>query len=362
MRKSVWLVIGDKLGDNAQVAVLANKLGVPSERRELRFKEPWVLGKPPFEPTLDHVALEQSDPLEPPWPDLIITVGRRPAMAALWVKRQSKGQTRLVLIGRPKRYFDEFDLVINTGQYLLPSRPNVLQLTLPLMESNEEAVAQAADAWRGAFAELPRPLTAVLVGGATKPFRFGTADAKNLLERVQQATGESGSLYVTTSRRTGSEVADALLAALPSNGHLFRWTAEAPEGDNPYLALLGSADRFVVTGDSISMMVEVARLRRPLAIARLPLAGGIIGRALSGAQQRLTRAFIRSQPLRVLTERLVEMGAFGYSRDFDRFHQRLRDAGWASFIEEGFIAPGAAPEDSATRAAAAVQELLQLPR
>ena len=33
--------------------------------------------------------------------------------------------------------------------------------------------------------------------------------------------------------------------------------------DNPYLGLLAHGDRFVVTGDSISMLVEVARLAKP---------------------------------------------------------------------------------------------------
>ena len=36
------------------------------------------------------------------------------------------------------------------------------------------------------------------------------------------------------------------------------------------MGLLGLADGFVVTGDSISMMVEIARLGRPLAIFDLP--------------------------------------------------------------------------------------------
>jgi hypothetical protein len=57
---------------------------------------------------------------------------------------------------------------------------------------------------------------------------------------------------------------------LPPNATLFRWQADTQPGDNPYLGLLAHADRFVVTGDSVSMMVEVARLGRPLAIFPLP--------------------------------------------------------------------------------------------
>lgn len=354
----IWLVIGDKLGDNAQVAMLAEKLGLPTERRELRFKEQWVLGKPRFSASLHHLDPGRSAPLEAPWPDLIITIGRRPAMAALWVKRQSGGRSRLVLIGRPKRHFDEFDLVIGTGQYGLPDRPNVLRLPLPLMQSDVTAVNEAAAAWQPRLAALPRPLTAVLIGGATKPFRFGAAEARHLIEQVMEATGGAGTLYVSTSRRTGREVNEALEEVLPPGARLFRWSGDAREEDNPYLALLGSADRFVVTGDSVSMMVEVARLGRPLAIAALPYAGGAVTRAAMALQQRLLSGTLRGGLLQSLRERLFELGLFGYSRDFAGFHRLLHRRGLATFIEEGFRHPSGVPEDSAVRAAQAVRSLL----
>ena len=55
---------------------------------------------------------------------------------------------------------------------------------------------------------------------------------------------------------------------LPPGARFFEWRRGAP--DNPYHALLGLADEFVVTGESISMLVEVAKLGRPLAIFPLP--------------------------------------------------------------------------------------------
>ena len=44
----VWLVVGDKLGDNAQVEIIAEALSWPVERKTLRFQTQWVTGKPPF--------------------------------------------------------------------------------------------------------------------------------------------------------------------------------------------------------------------------------------------------------------------------------------------------------------------------
>ena len=46
----IWLLIGDKLGDNAQARVLADALGWPYEVRQVFPKAEWVLGKPTFVP------------------------------------------------------------------------------------------------------------------------------------------------------------------------------------------------------------------------------------------------------------------------------------------------------------------------
>ena len=69
----IWLLIGDKLGDNAQARAVVAALGWPYEVRQVFPKPEWVLGKPKFEPGLDHLDLARSVPLGPPWPDLIVT-------------------------------------------------------------------------------------------------------------------------------------------------------------------------------------------------------------------------------------------------------------------------------------------------
>src|SRR5690606_41912852 len=76
----VWLLLGDKPGDNAQVEAVADALGWPCERRVLQWRPPYATKKPRFRVTLDHVDRARSAPLEPPWPDLVLTIGRRPSM------------------------------------------------------------------------------------------------------------------------------------------------------------------------------------------------------------------------------------------------------------------------------------------
>lgn len=358
----VWLVMGEKLGDNAQVETIAAALDWPCERRILRFKAPWVTGKPPFRASLYHVDEGASDALAPPWPDLVLTVGRRPSMAAMWIKEQSGGRTRVAIVGRPRRMLRQFDLVLATPQYRLPDRPNVLRLDLPLMRVDPAKLAAGAEAWRERLAMLPHPLTAVLVGGATKPFVFDGAVARDLIASLRAAAGDDGTLFVTTSRRTAPDVVEALAAGLPASGRMFRWEAGAV--DNPYHGLLALADRFVVTGDSISMMVEVARLGRPLAIFPLPVEGGPWPRL----KKRLARVFQpdvgsgsgrgRPGPLVRLGDSLYDLGLIGYSREFEGAHRALIDRGSAVYLGRQAGWPAASVPDDIPRVVERLHGLL----
>jgi uncharacterized protein len=333
----VWLLIGDKLGDNAQAKALADALGWPYEVRQVFPKPQWVLGKPRFVPGLDHLDPARSAPLEPPWPDLLITIGRRPAMAALWVGEQSGGRTKLVLIGRPRRWIERFALVVVPAQFQVPPRGNVVHLALPLMRPDRAAVDIAAEKWRTRLDPLPRPLTAVLVGGETRPFRFDGRVAQDLLDRLQTLEHrEGGTLYVTTSRRTRPEVVAALGAGLPPGAILYRWSPDA--SDNPYQGLLGLADRFVVTGDSISMLVEVASLGRPLAIFPLPVAGDPWSRGRAALARTLGDEQRADGPVGRLLHAAHQLG-IGYPRDLGAVHRLLYRRGLAVTLGEPFRPP-----------------------
>jgi len=358
-RPLIWLILSDKLGDNAQVEIIAEALGLPYEIRRVYPLEEYVLGKPRFKPSLYHIDPQRSDLLEPPWPDLVITIGRRPAMVAMWVREQSGGRSRVVLVGRPKRKLSQYALVIATSQYCLPARPNVLHLDLPLMRSDAAAIAAATARWQPRLATLPRPLTALLVGGPTKPFVFDERVARELIVKASAAAA-GGCLYVTTSRRTPPQVVKAIQDALPVGAQFHRW--EKGGKDNPYHALLGLADRFIVTGDSISMMVEVARLGKPLAIFSLPTQRGLIAALRNLLARRLHPAPGEERkntgPMRHLGDLLYRLGLVNYSRDLSALHRRLIEQGLAVYLGAPFLPAGGQVPDELQRVAARIRALL----
>jgi mitochondrial fission protein ELM1 len=268
------VILSDKRGDNGQVDTIVDALGWPVEHKYVHMKPEFVLGKPRYRPSLDHLDLSQSDPIEAPWPDLIITVGRRPSMVALWIRKQSGNRTKIVLVGKPSGHMLDFSLVVASAENQMPPMHNFLPTVLPLMRVDPEQVANEADAWKERFESLRKPLIAMLIGGETNPFIMNRKVADELVATAHWVVDElGGTPYVTTSRRTTPEVVEVLRRDLPPEAVFFEWSADAEE--NPYRALLGSADGFIVTADSVSMMVEVIYLHKPLAI--FPLPGGWLG-------------------------------------------------------------------------------------
>jgi uncharacterized protein len=352
----VWLLLGDKPGDNAQVEAVVEALGWACERRTLRWRPPYATRKPRFRATLDHVDRARSAPLEPPWPDLVLTIGRRPSMAALWIKERSGGRTRLALFGKPSGMMERFDLVVAGAEVQLPPLPNVLPVRLPLMRAKASDIEAAVAQWQGRLATLPRPLIAMLAGGPTVPFAFDARVSRELCRLAADVAGRGGTPFVSTSRRTPRAVVDALRTGLPPGAQLFEWTPEP--ADNPYLALLGLADGYIVTGDSVSMMAEVVRARKPLAILDLPL--GRLG-ALDQWRRTLMRRLFAANAGRQLVAAAYRARLLDATRDFRAFHRMLLDRGLAVQAGQPLRPPRGAVPDDLPAVAARIRALMGAP-
>jgi mitochondrial fission protein ELM1 len=351
----IWLLTGAKQGDNAQALRLADSTGLPYERRRIVLKAGFDTAKPRVEASLHHIDLAASDKLEPPWPDLVLTIGRRMAMVALWIKSQSPA-TRLALIGPPKGEADKFDLIVVPFHYRTEEGPNVCRIGLPLLGIDPKRVAAESERWRERFASLPRPLTVILCGGNIGTHSFDPETAHAILARVA-GMGDGGSLHVVTSRRTPPETVAAIANVLPKDAALHRW--ETAGGDNPYVGLLAHGDRFVVTGDSVSMLVEVARLGRPLAIAPLRLANRTVANSLRRLHVPDEAAYAAAAGAQRAMDRVLPLiGLESSTRDFTLLHDLLYRKGWAVPLGAPFVTPSDPPADDTAIAAGRLMALL----
>ena len=326
----VWCLLGRKAGDNTQVRALAEELGFGFEEK-LVIARPWeLLAHLGERPTLAGIDRAASSTLAPPWPDLVISAGRRNEPVARWIRQRSAGRTRLVHIGRPWAPLDEWDLVVTTPQYFLPRQANIHHNSLPLLRLAPAEVASAARELQPRIAALPRPWIAVLAGGDSGQFVFTAAKGRRLGELADSLAGRcGGSVLFTDSPRTPAAAGDALQGALQAPHMCYRWGRSA--GVNPYRGLLALADAFVVTGESMSMLAEAAATARPLFIFDMG----------DGATPwwRLRHGW-RYKPL---SHRLaMRLGPPRMRRDIGNIQRALVNAGRASWLAGDGVAAAAA--------------------
>lgn len=350
-----WILQSPHSGDNTQLRAIAGALGWPCEPKRLTYRDHEGLLRLLSLSTLAGVVLAASDPLAAPWPDLVICSGRGAEAVAFWLKRRNQ-QLRIVFVGTPWSDIRRFDLVITTPQYRLPQGVNVLHNLLPVHDVTPERVAAEAARWQARLGDLPRPFTAVLVGGSSGPYRFTAAAAQRLgHEASALARADGGSLLVTTSPRTGDAATQALEAAIDAPCFFHRWQQDSD--DNPFHAVLGLAGRIVVTADSVSMMAEAVSSGKPVLLfdieegryaMRADLDCSRIGWRGRGLDESFFRLLINHAPPR-------------FSRDLRVVQRQLVQSGLAQWL--GDPPPAAPPppvEDGLARAVARIRGLFGL--
>jgi mitochondrial fission protein ELM1 len=311
-----WVLAGYKAGDNSQLLALAHALGWPFEVKHLAYRQTELTTNLLLRVTLAGIVKSRSSPLAPPWPDLVLTAGRRNEPVARWIEAQSGGRTRLVHVGRPWAPVECFNLVITTPQYFVPERRNVLTIGMPLHGITPEVLQSAASQWEPRLAHFPRPRIAVLVGGSSPPYRFGVKEAAELGRLLEaKAAATKGSLLITTSARTDRRATTALQAELRGPHWVHRWHPMATE--NPYRGFLAAADEIVVTGDSISMLAEATATGKPVSIfdlggmqgtEQVPLSSARDGRSLLHLILMRTAPHRMRRDIRILLQSAVLSG------------------------------------------------------
>lgn len=348
----VWLLSDGKVGHDSQSSGLAEALGWPTEVKELRFtrlaslqRRIWgPLGR--LDASLRGLDQGRSDPLRPPWPDVVIACGWRPAPVARWIAAQSRGHTRLVQLGRQGSWLAPcFDAVVTCRHFGAPPHEHRIETLLPLHRASPERLAEAAKHWPDLFGSDPKPHLLLLVGGTTRRYELGVDEARAIAGEVRElAESCGGSVVAVTSPRTGEAATDAIAEALGETGRVDRF--DAGRRENPYLGFLATADAIIVTGESESMLAEALATGVPVTIRPLSerpvrpltrLQDRIVARSQAEPLSRRGRTRPQ-QGVELFCARLVERGLVRPRRDMDGLHRDLIEGGYAHALGDPFTA------------------------
>lgn len=259
----VWLLTDDRAGNINQVLGVAEALGCPFERKEMRYDK-WIR-LPNFLrgstlTGLDDVSKER---IKAPWPDLVIGAGRRIFPVALYIKKQNPSCKIVQLMNPGKAGFSKADLVVIPAHDKgIGNRKNILRVQGAPHRITPEKLALEKEKWMPFFEKYASPRVSVIIGGTTKNGSFSEKMAQRLIEGLLSL--DAGSFLITTSRRTPPDVIRLFKERLPKEKTYLYEFGQGEE--NPYFGLLACADKVVVTGDSMSMCSEACAAGVPVFI------------------------------------------------------------------------------------------------
>lgn len=261
-----WILTEGIAGTENQCLGLAAALGVDAVVKRIGLKTPWRQLSPYLRFGHARALTPESDPIDPPYPDLLIASGRKSIGAALHIKKHSGGKTFLVQIQDPRIDPALFDLVV-VPQHDNARGPNVLTTTAALHRITPEKLAESRAQFAPLLSSLPWPRVAVLIGGNSRAHSMTPETAERLAGQLQHLAARKGvGLMVTASRRTGDDNRRRLQEKLQDLPHCYFWDGA---GENPYFGFLAHADYIIVTEDSVSMTSEALTTGKPVYIAGL---------------------------------------------------------------------------------------------
>ncbi len=269
-----WVLLGSRRGDNNQMLALAENLGIPFETRTLAYRasaRPLMKLAPR---SIAHLTSESRQWLGPPWPELVIGIGRRSVPVAQWIREESGGRTGIVRLGHPRAPSRLFDLVITTPQYPVPAGANVIQL--PLAMNRFAAPPAATPAEQSLLDSLPRPHLLLSLGGTAPMWRLDLKALQSAVGKLlDRARREQGTLIVVPSPRTPEDALALVKSAIDGKGEAILAGPELR-----YAVALADADAHFVTADSVSMLSEAVATGRPVGL--IPVKPDARGRLLLG--------------------------------------------------------------------------------
>ena len=262
-----WILTSGEAGHRTQARGLA--LAVAGQAREITvdLRPPWRYLPGHLAPFALHGLTRASEHPAPPWPDLLVSSGRRAAAVAIAIRRAAKGKTMAVHVPDPYADPAAFDLVVCLN-HDTASGPNVLSLPTAVHDLTPAKLAEAADLWRDRLRAPGRPLIGVALGGTVHRRSVSEDQMGELfggLDSLRHAT--NARMAITPSRRTSPEVRALLTTWFEEDPEVFVWDMQ---GDNPYRGILALSDRLVVTSDSVSMVSEALASKASVEVFGVP--------------------------------------------------------------------------------------------
>jgi uncharacterized protein len=270
----IWALLDGVSGHDSQVSGVVEALGPRFNKKKIAYNE--KAGLPNFLKFdgLATIDKKRSDLILAPWPDIIISCGRKAGVVAKAIKNKAGKDGKKTFAAHilwPGTTFG-FDMIACPKHDIIPFPFSASKKIFRFLGSpnriSKEFLLNEYRIWARTIGELPSPRIAVLVGGDSKRTSFSESHARVLCESIVELSAKfKAAVLVTTSRRTNEQVTDYMETELKRRiGRYLHFHDFNKTKANPFYAFLQLADIIIVTGDSISMCSESCSTGKPVYI------------------------------------------------------------------------------------------------
>jgi uncharacterized protein len=258
----IYVLSAGRRGDLGQMTDVAVATGLPLEVRHLQFHGGATWRKCLW--PAHFLTIPSPEVFAGIEPHDVVLCAEAHVCALVAKKRRSGNKFIAVCIGRPRGYFDDFDLIITSPQYELPPGQNVFQIPYPPHQLPEYVSAALKN--RPPASAHPRHVC--LIGGSSAPDMLDREALNRIIDELQVLTSRDGyEVDILFSPRTSLHAKQHIVKRADMNA--MRVHDYADKDGEKYWCLLSQADSVSVTADSVSMIVESMLTGRPVHVHKL---------------------------------------------------------------------------------------------
>ena len=203
-----------------------------------------------------------------PYPDYIISCGRRMSGLSIGLRRLSKGKSQTIHIQDPCISPKNFDvLVVPSHDKLATAKhkySNLVISTGSLSWLVKDEIMESKSKMIDRFSPIDKPQIILLLGGNNRRYRV----TKKILTRLfmdvyKYANTRNARLIIIPSSRTPKRAKSIFEQLDKEQKHIF-WDGK---NGNPYPEVFSIANEIIVTSDSVNMVTEACLFGLPVFIA-----------------------------------------------------------------------------------------------
>lgn len=268
MHEQCWVIHDGIAGNRRQATALAAALGWTFNEKVVTPSGPvdWLAPRLPLF-TKHPFGRSFTDAMKNP-PAYVIGCGRQAALATRLMKKAGSFAIQILDPRIDTRYWD----VVIAPVHDSLKGDNVIQCIGSLHDVNRASL----DQWRlnhPAAGKADSPRTAVFIGGPSRMASFNEGLLEVMFSHLEYDLAmHGGSLIICGSRRTPKIFAEKIRQRFSESG--FPVWFDPGDGQNLYPSALASADRILLTPDSVNMISEACATELPVYIAQPERAAG----------------------------------------------------------------------------------------